>query len=269
MPDLIPDPPAGACANCAAPMTDAWCPACGQRRIASRLTVRDVLHELRDKVLDLESGLLVTLWTAMVRPGLVVTDWLHGRRRRYTPPLRFTIVVVGVLVAANALLLDAAPMDERTRTSLARMQSGLGSLGAAGADLQATMARVQWAFIALWLPLLALGTWLCFRAWRRTFAEHLAGAAYVYAAWGAISLALMTFEAGIGTRTFVLPNPVTTAMALVWIPWAVAETFPGAEREERIGRAIGACAIATAVMSVLMCVVGMGVMIVLLLRRMR
>lgn len=244
MPDLIPDPPQDVCAACGAALADAFCPACGQARVRGRLHAGEILRELRQRVFDLDSNLLRTTWACAVRPNAVVLDWLRGRRRPHTPPLRFFVAMMVLAIAATALLRRVAPLDPRAEIAMRQLQASAGRMGVAGADWAETLGRTQWAFVAIFLPCFALGLWTFFRPWKRTFAEHLACASFVYGGWVPIGLALLVVDTAIGSPTGSGVAVISSVGGIAWGLWAVPQCFPGASAAERLGRAFGAGCVA-------------------------
>lgn len=264
--ERIPEPSDAVCANCAEPLATAFCGACGQPRLRGRLRVPDLLRELRDKVVDLDRGFLHTVWFAATRPDRVVLDWLHGRRRGWTPPVRFFVYLTAASLAVGHLLMEAKPLGRMGRQGMQQMQTLLGDAGLAADDWRDTLGRVGWAFTALFVPLMAFGLALGFRAWRRTFAEHLVTALYVYAGWIVFSLPLMVAETAAGIRTQQGAYPVLTALMPVWMTWAVVRCHPGRDLVDRIGRALLAAIVAGVVLTGLFCAGGAAVALVQILR---
>lgn len=257
---LVPEPDPAACANCGAALAGEWCSSCGQRRVERRLHLREVLRDLWDKILDLETGYLHTAWTSLVRPERVVLDWLHGRRRPYTPPLRFVLVNMSLSLLVTTWLVRAVPLDAATRREMDQIRDMTEGIGLGAMDMEAVMRWTQWSTLALLLPALAGATALAFRAWRRTFAEHLAAASYVYGAWGLLGTLVMVSEAAAGLRTGGGLYPVAMLTAPLWIGWALARVHPGEPRAERFGRVLATfalCLAATCALSCALTVVGM------------
>lgn len=97
-------PPEVPCANCGADRAGAFCYVCGQRYRDERLTVRRVLRDLTARFLDLESGLLYTLYRLTVAPGTVARDYVAGQRRRYVRPATYLIVITTLLILTFSMV---------------------------------------------------------------------------------------------------------------------------------------------------------------------
>lgn len=100
---LLPSPPA--CLNCEAPITGAYCAACGQRAedrtVGLRLLVADALEDLT----NLDGRLFRTFRELLSRPGFVASEYVRGRRARYFTPFRT------YLAASLAFFLVTAARD--------------------------------------------------------------------------------------------------------------------------------------------------------------
>jgi hypothetical protein len=108
-------PPPG-CAACAAPLGAGWtfCPACGHRREAGRLTLKVLLGDLFGRTVQLERGFARTFLGLSTAPARTCRAYVDGARRT-TPPLGYLF-----LSAAFALLLFSF-QAEAAREELRRM----------------------------------------------------------------------------------------------------------------------------------------------------
>ena len=94
-----------ACRDCGAPLApaQAYCGACGQKRIAGRITLHEIARDLLHALVHVDRSVLSLVWQLLVRPGAVARDFIEGRRRRYFGPFAFLVVCVAVGAAAIAL----------------------------------------------------------------------------------------------------------------------------------------------------------------------
>lgn len=120
-PDSIPDDRPEACPNCGARLSDAYCQQCGQRNERVRLNTRATLKSLFGHLLELDLAVARTFRGLCIRPGGVCLDYVHGRRRRYTNPMKYAFLVMTLMVVVLTLLgishskdmLEAWNLDER------------------------------------------------------------------------------------------------------------------------------------------------------------
>jgi hypothetical protein len=101
------------CPNCAAALTDQYCPACGQRRIEPRdLSARVFFGDLADQVGMLGFGFTtVRTLGALLIPGRLTTEFMAGRRQPYLSPIK-------VYFLCAALFFLAAPIAGFTLPAL-------------------------------------------------------------------------------------------------------------------------------------------------------
>ncbi len=169
----------GTCRNCGGALGGEFCPACGQRQGAPRLTVRLLLREMPKLLFDLDRGLFNTLRGLLTRPGRVVNDYLDGRRVRWFNPLTLLVLLAGV----STFLYNAFPL--LLPVSGAAVDP---ALQARYVEFQRLTFRNYSASLLLFLPVQALVTWLCFIGHARNLGEHLALNAFVLAGSSALSL---------------------------------------------------------------------------------
>lgn len=103
------------CPNCDAPVHGPYCAQCGQETEITALRLRDFSHEYFQHFVTLESRLWRSLWTLIRYPGMLTTEFLAGRRRRYVRPLPLylslsfaTFLMMG-LMSVDLVQMDSTP----------------------------------------------------------------------------------------------------------------------------------------------------------------
>ena len=110
-----------ACKNCGAPVGAPYCARCGQSRDVGRLGFRSVWDEFIWEFFDLDRGLLHTVAQLTVRPGHVVRAYVLGKRKLFTKPLSFYLIMlalyylVSTLLKVNPLDLGLGPIGDAQR----------------------------------------------------------------------------------------------------------------------------------------------------------
>ena len=83
------------CPNCQAPVSSAYCPACGERHWReSDLTFRHLFEQLLESLIHFDGRLARTARTLVAAPGRLTRAYLTGARRPYVAP-------VSLFLAAN------------------------------------------------------------------------------------------------------------------------------------------------------------------------
>ena len=98
------EPNTKSCLNCGAPLSGAFCSACGQRDIPPYPDVRELAVDAISEFSGWDGRLASTLRALLRRPGFLTREFLEGRRVRYISPLKLylTSSLVYFLLAAAA-----------------------------------------------------------------------------------------------------------------------------------------------------------------------
>jgi hypothetical protein len=83
---------ASRCLNCDAEQQGEYCSRCGQRAQDPDPTLRELVSEAWDAFVSLDGKVLASLRLLLLRPGVLTTEYLRGRRARYLPPLRLYLL---------------------------------------------------------------------------------------------------------------------------------------------------------------------------------
>lgn len=83
------------CKNCSQALPDqaAFCPACGQSIKDMTRPWLEIMREVMTELFDFDGRMLISLRFLMTRPGFLSYEYIRGRRRSYTSPLRMYLVV--------------------------------------------------------------------------------------------------------------------------------------------------------------------------------
>ena len=81
------------CPNCKSNLTGAYCANCGQRDIDLERPIWGLVGDLLRETFEVDGRLAVTLKTLFRHPGKLTSEFLAGRRRAYTSPLRLYLAI--------------------------------------------------------------------------------------------------------------------------------------------------------------------------------
>ena len=204
------------CINCDAVLTGAYCAECGQDNRARRLGFRAISADLSALLLNLEIPIVRTVVGLTWRPGWVCAEYVGGRRRTFTNPLKYCFITGALLVALFGLLEVHVPM----------LPPGAAERASAGPDGEAfrtqALPMIEWfgrymhILLFVTLPVLALLMRVFFRSSGRTVIEHYVLGLYVY---GHCFL-LQLFVIPLGGAKTVPAYAVFKLLPFVYFSWA-------------------------------------------------
>ena len=169
------------CKNCGTPLEARYCPECGQRGIDLERPLPELLGEALRETLDVDGRAARTLWTLIRRPGLLTSEYLAGRRRRYSPPFRLYLIisllffVLTAWVAGQGILLDEGQTLEVDAAGQARLFADY-------------VPRLMFVL----LPVFALLLKAAFR--HRLYFDHLIHALHLHSAAFIVLMAMLPLE---------------------------------------------------------------------------
>ncbi|MBR5725483.1 MAG: DUF3667 domain-containing protein [Muribaculaceae bacterium] len=143
------------CVNCGHEYKGNFCPACGQKATAGRITWNTVRCGVMD-VWGLGSRSLVkSLWNLIVRPGRFISDYINGKWQVSFPPVKMLVIVAVSLYFIGRLVYPEFWVDLFD-------EGGEGSANVFEEVLFWVVSHPEWAFLFL-LSNLIIPTWFVFR----------------------------------------------------------------------------------------------------------
>jgi hypothetical protein len=100
------------CRNCQAKLDKTYCSACGQRDIDLERPIWGLIGDVAKETFEIDGRTAVTIKTLFRHPGKLTSEFLAGRRRTYTSPLRLYLVIsisfflLVAWLARSGILLD-------------------------------------------------------------------------------------------------------------------------------------------------------------------
>jgi len=98
----------GTCPNCGVPLIGDYCAVCGQEKNIHRRSVRGILHDFFEDMLNFDSRIVRTIIALLVEPGEIAIAFREGRTRRYVPALRlyfFVTLIFFLLLSVTGLAI--------------------------------------------------------------------------------------------------------------------------------------------------------------------
>lgn len=156
------------CKNCERIFEGNFCPHCGQNSHEHRIDVNYFLHDIPHSVFHVDQGFFYTFKMLFTRPGLMIKEFLEGKRIKYFRPVAYVMV----MTALSAILVKI--MDWITNMYL--KTKGISP------KLNHNFFEHYFSvFIFMMIPFAALITWLFFVKQKYNFWEHFLANTYIAA----------------------------------------------------------------------------------------
>jgi hypothetical protein len=117
------------CQNCHTPLDGSFCPNCGQRDVDLERPTRQLVAELLKETFDVDGRAFRSVKALLLHPGALTSEFLAGRRRLYTSPIRLYLVisvsffVLAAWLASQGILLDPGQHPQHDAATQARFMS--------------------------------------------------------------------------------------------------------------------------------------------------
>ncbi|MBK9176150.1 MAG: DUF3667 domain-containing protein [Flavobacteriales bacterium] len=98
------------CANCGEPFAMPHCPQCGQKRVQPGIRLGEVMGDFLGGLFNVDAPILFTLRSFFRGPGRLTRAFLAGKRKAFTPPVRFFLFGVAYYYIVR-WLLNWDPVD--------------------------------------------------------------------------------------------------------------------------------------------------------------
>lgn len=172
------------CKNCGSELTGPYCSACGQKDNNGRVILRDTIREVSRQVFDDKAPLLRTIKELFIRPAQMIQDYIQGKRKAYTSPVRYFLLILAVYLILKSLL-SFNPVET---FSLAAGQEYMPSPDSVTDKASAFFAEYINIFLIIFAFTLSAFSRLFFRSSGTNFAEYLSLSFYVISQYIFISL---------------------------------------------------------------------------------
>lgn len=81
------------CLNCGSLVESRFCPECGQENLEIRPSFHHLISHFLADFFHYDSGFWRTMKTLLLRPGVIVRDYINGKRKTYVEPVKLYIFV--------------------------------------------------------------------------------------------------------------------------------------------------------------------------------
>lgn len=220
------------CKNCDAALDGPYCPTCGQRDVDLERPFLELASEILKETFDVDGRAWRTIKMLFAQPGRLTSEFLAGKRKTYTPPLRLYIFIsvsffiIMAWAASRGLLLDPAQTLEADAARQANFMSD---------DLPRLMF--------LLMPVFALILKAFFR--KRLYFDHLIFSVHLHSAAYVILAVMLPFE---GIASSNVPALILQTTLLIYMVAYVLISLRRVYSTTWIGAAVRTLAISFAYM---------------------
>jgi Protein of unknown function (DUF3667) len=174
------------CPNCGAGLDGAFCATCGQKAGPLNPSLRDVLHNFVEEVLNIDGKTFQSVWLLLTNPGFLSLEQFQGRRARYVSPIRLYLLLsllyfaVAALAPSSILPVTIKARPDDPPQEIQRLEQQRRAIEAA-----ASPALVEWVPRAMFVlvPLFAGLVAFSVRGSGWNYPQHLYFALHVHAVW--------------------------------------------------------------------------------------
>jgi hypothetical protein len=166
------------CKNCNTPQrTDyKFCPACGAKVVVKRLTFRNLVYDITERVFNVDSTFFRTFIQLFNRPEQVIDSYIQGVRRRYLNPISH----LGIALTLSGLTIFV--MKKVMTPEMFNAYGGDLPEEVAGKIYEAVFDYSS-LFFLVYIPVFALAGYLTFNKKNYFFSEYVIAFIYIMAQW--------------------------------------------------------------------------------------
>lgn len=167
------------CKNCGAELLGPYCGQCGQKRLNTRWTVRQLLANLLETITNLERGLWYTAGALFRHPARVIGDYLRGATVRYAHPFRYLLfwTTISAVISIYFGLFDQQQSDIQELVNPSEMSEP--AIRLQQAINERTKQMLNFAPLII-IPFISLLSYRLFRRRGGAYAEHLIANTFLY-----------------------------------------------------------------------------------------
>lgn len=177
------------CLNCGKALNGNYCSHCGQKATVARLTWKNLVNELVHFFTHAEHSFVYTSKQVIRDPGMVMKDFLDGKRQRIHKPVTFLLLwaaIDRILVSFYAYCTQHFNLYVFADTTPALRILWRGPRN------PAVVANETWITLLFQAPILVLLGWLIFRKTKTSFVERWVIIIYGLSATMILSVTLRT-----------------------------------------------------------------------------
>src|SRR5690606_4964667 len=104
------------CLNCGAKVEERFCPKCGQENTINRPSFHYLFTHFFEDLLHYDSGFWKMMKTLIFKPGIIVKEYLAGKRKTFVPPVKLYIFISFITFFLPHILPDFGNENQTEET---------------------------------------------------------------------------------------------------------------------------------------------------------
>ncbi|MFM9985765.1 MAG: DUF3667 domain-containing protein [Flavobacteriales bacterium] len=209
------------CLNCGHKYAGNFCNECGQKAKVKRLDWHYLVHEIPHSIFHIDKGFFFTLKEMLKHPGVVIQEYLNGKRAKYFPPLTY-LFILGTIAGLVYLRIPFVELSGNDAPGKAFVEKFLHLFGK------------NYNFVTLAsIPLFGLITWLFYKK-ERNFVEITTAHFFIF---GTINLMMLISAVALfhpPQWLLSITNILSTLLMLGYQVWCYSTMFVTRSRTRRI-----------------------------------
>jgi len=192
------------CLNCNAIVNGNFCSNCGQRKEVSKLTWNSLVYELLHFFSHIEKSFINTSFKLLIRPEIVIGEYLKGKRIKYFKPLSLFLIWVTIHLLIYQFTVSIMGY-KNLRTDV---------------EVGTYIVKHTALFGLLLFPILSIALWLIVARSKLNYIETFIVILYSFAAVE-ILISLQIMIKGLLFRANFLTNNFPLQVKIVSVIWAL------------------------------------------------
>jgi len=212
------------CLNCDVQLTGNFCSNCGQSAKVHKINFHFLIHDIQHGLLHLEKGFFYTTKELFTRPGHSIREFLAGKRVNHFKPISFAIILAGVYgIMAHYFEINLFSMSFKVSGDDADATTQVKQY----IDKISEWISSHYATVTLMkLPLLALGSFLCFFKAGYNYLEHLIVNAFLVGQKLILRIICFPLFYYLDPKSIRAVTNVVELIAYIIAAWAFFQLFP-------------------------------------------
>lgn len=210
------------CFNCQETITKkaSFCLYCGAKVVKERITLKRILSDFAETFFGWDNKYFFTVRSLVVRPHVVLSEYVKGVRKRYVPPLTYLIIGATLVLFSLTFFLDNYMDNLQAINETLKGSFGIPPLENAQEELQGQIIQYFNLVTLVLIPIYALFTFLIYRK-TYNYAEHLVFNSYIQGT--SLVFILIFFYISLLTHPFVYS--ITTFITIFLYLYSFGKLF--------------------------------------------